>query len=671
MSSIEHLNQQLQERKKQYDLLTERIGRLRTEYAVETDVEESFRQETRLEVLESTRDVLNKEIVALESRIQAAYETSKKYKSPKHYLEHQILKSYEFLVGVQTSQGAPLRSSETEEDTLVSKYRAAIDLCLRVYLQLCAKLQLPASEQIKAIADELNKQSSSESPPVDEALDRSQVFTKLQGTRIVNVGVSQLFRIADLLTRPDSVKAQKFYEALTIKAKARRALNRRASFRLGSLGTLRPVTSSTDKYDRFWGPAIPAFTSPTTQPLNFIPYELTLSEHLKSLRSEFESVLESALISHSETITNSQISGHLRIYPAGIGVISLGLTLEFVEAVHVEVVAQIAKNIEALLFVDPEGLKKPYDAMMLDIVDQVTKHLFTSEAYEHYERRWRPPSTTFVFRDDQGLAPLNSVNDLAYLMSLAPANHENFHDLKLRVELALRLAHWTKEHAIAVAGEGVGLFFVGKPAGKERTRNLLKWLSETHELVSAGAYAEQAFAEEIQKIYDQRLLDQSWLEVGSNNLRYLESLLGTMQQVIRATGSIRTHIKDQGTGILTSYAKDVWTYSNPVNRPHLANSLRYIEGWLEETQKSNPTPNIARLLETVRTLSRIPPPFPSLPRISGAVRASQYQEELEERILDQLIEIDEMLGKREFERGNDDYDRRSQIFGQLRLQLGI
>ena len=629
MSSIEHLKQQLQERKTQYDLLSERISRLRTEYALETDVEERFRQETHIKVLDNTRDVLNNEISALESRIEIAYETSQRYKSPKDYLEYQIVKSYQFLVGIHPAQESTSRAgAEPPDDTLIAKYRSALDVYLRVYFRLCANLQLAPADRISEIADELERPPANESRPAAEPLDSSQVFTKLEGTRIVNVVVSQLFRVADLLTRPESVRAQKFYEALTVKTKARRALNRRISFRLGSLGTLRSVTSSTDKYDRFWGPGRPAFASPTTQPLHFIPYELTLSEHLKSLRSEFESVLESAVVPHSETIQNSQISGHLRIYPAGIGVISLGLTLEFVDAVQVEVVAQIAKNIEALLFVDPTGLKQPYEALMLDIVDQVTKQLFTREAFEHYERRWRPPSTVYLFRDDEGLAPVNSVDDLAYMMSLAPANHENLHDLKVRVELALRNAHWKKEHAIAVAGEGVGLFFIGKPSGKVSTKDLLKWLSETHELVSAGAYAEQAFAEEIEKIFDQRLLDESWLEMGSGQMKYLESLLGTMQQVVRAIGTIRTHLKDQGTGILTSYAKDVWTYSNPVNRPHLASALKYIAGWLEKNRQSTSIPNVDRLLETLRTLQTIPSPFPNLPKISGAVRASHHQDEL-------------------------------------------
>ena len=39
--------------------------------------------------------------------------------------------------------------------------------------------------------------------------------------------------------------------------------------------------------------------------------------------------------------------------------------------------------------------------------------------------------------------------------------------------------------------------------------------------------------------------------------------------------------------------------------------------------------------------------------------------------MEHLIEIDEMLGKRDTERQYDDSDRRSQIFEQLRFQLGV
>src|ERR1051325_4341419 len=127
MSSIEHLQQQLEERKQQYHLLSERIGLLRRANALETDVEERFRQKSNLEVLENNRDILNNEIVTLESKIGNFFETSKKYRSPKDYLEYQIVKSYEFLKGIYTSP-ATSRRSTGEEETLVSKYRSAIHL---------------------------------------------------------------------------------------------------------------------------------------------------------------------------------------------------------------------------------------------------------------------------------------------------------------------------------------------------------------------------------------------------------------------------------------------------------------------------------------------------------------------------------------------------------------
>jgi hypothetical protein len=265
---------------------------------------------------------------------------------------------------------------------------------------------------------------------------------------------------------------------------------------------------------------------------------------------------------------------------------------------------------------------------------------------------------------------MDNINALAYLMSLAPANHEDVQDLKSRVGRALKLPHWIKEHMLAVAGDRVGLFFVDQMAGKERAQNVLKWLSETHELTSAAAYAQQAFAEEIENIYDQRLLDDSWLETENPKLNYLESLLRTMQQVMRATASIKKHLHDQNTGILTSYAKDVWFYSNPINRPYLETGLKYITNWLMEHQKIESTATIAALLDIVRNIREISPPFPERPKVFTKISGVPYQEELEERLVDQLFEIDKMLGKRDSSMWERD-DQHSKIFEELRRQLGI
>ncbi len=43
---------------------------------------------------------------------------------------------------------------------------------------------------------------------------------------------------------------------------------------------------------------------------------------------------------------------------------------------------------------------------------------------------WTLPVTTFSIRDDHGLAPTECVDDLAYLMSMAPGNHEKRGDLE-------------------------------------------------------------------------------------------------------------------------------------------------------------------------------------------------------------------------------------------------
>ena len=118
-----------------------------------------------------------------------------------------------------------------------------------------------------------------------------------------------MFRIADLLTRPESVRARKFYSSITKVNKLRRTLKEGKSFALGDLGKLRPVTSKSGEYQKFWLPAIPDLRLPTAQPLCFIPYELNLTQQLRQFRSDFESTL----VSNSDTIRNSQIHGRLRI----------------------------------------------------------------------------------------------------------------------------------------------------------------------------------------------------------------------------------------------------------------------------------------------------------------------------------------------------------------------
>lgn len=285
--------------------------------------------------------------------------------SSKQYLQERIrevlglaLEGHRELPHAETTP-APFAPATNNYERIAGYYFA-------IYLHLCERLAVSPETDIVEAMNMLTAKADS-GRQERHLLAPSEIYTSLEGSRIIRLGVSQMFRMGDLLTRPESVKAKRFYEVVTNIGKMRRMLNRPKTkgFPLGTLGRLRPVVSSTDTYDQFWKLGLPDPRVPGSSPLCFVPYELSLSEHLQNLRSEFDSVLDSVLLTDSTSIQNVQISGRLRIYPAGIGVVRLGLTLEFKTAVHIEVAAQIAHNVEQLLFVDPVGLKKalpPVDA---------------------------------------------------------------------------------------------------------------------------------------------------------------------------------------------------------------------------------------------------------------------------------------------------------------------
>lgn len=587
-----------------------------------------------------------------------------KFKSPKHYLEHQIRENYRVY-----------QNSTDSTDILRTKYYDVICIYLQIYFILCrrtSRLPNPDIVEIKSHFPSVNINISTETLA---STIPTEIYTNLPGTRIT-VGVSQMFRIADLLTRPESVKAREFYEAITDTNKLRRAFSskKKKSFRMGSLGSLRTVLGKSEEHDRFWRPAIPNLRLPTVQPLHFIPYELSLTPHLQKLKLEsaFDSVTD---IGTSSTIKNSQINGRLRIYPPGIGVISMSIDLEFKQDIAVEVAAQIAHNIEELLFVGPEDLRKPYNALMLDIIERVINSLFVDEGYSFEERRWRPPATTFSFPQVKGLKPEGYSNELSYLMSLAPANGEGHQKLFGRIQSEMKAQHWKADRVLAVAGDGVALLFIDdlhRPA-QQRRDNFLLWLSETYELVSAAAYAQQAFAEEIDTIFNQRILDESWLPQSSSNFYYLKSLLGTMLQVMRAISTIgdeHGHLRNQGAGILMKFAKDVWTYNNPVNRPALEKGLRYIAEWVADSRTEWQEPELIRLEGQMRSLQSIHPTFRTKMSQTQDVSASSQQEQLEDNVLALLAELEEILQRNETEEFEES-DRRRQIMQKLKREIGL
>lgn len=590
------------------------------------------------------------------------------------YLEDHIREGYQFISTFEKKFHSTSVTDNEPMEVLVKRYKEVLKYYLRIYLAACKKTNTAPKTDIVGIADTIGdvyvggiiRDLTDTSP--------SEVYTNLVGSRIIQVGVTQIFRIADLLTRPESVKARKLYEAVTKNEKMRRTLNRRNdSIKLGKLGNLKLVTTNLDEYDRFWKPARTDLRLATNQPLSFIPYELSLSQHLQNLKSEFDSVLESALLSTSESIVNSQIAGRLRIYAPGTGVISLGITLEFKESVHIELVAQIAHNIEELLFVDPDGLRKPCHKLILEIVDDVISHLFKREGISYEERRWLPPTTTISFRDDHGLDPQAAINELTYLMSLAPGNKENIQYLRRRLQKVLNSLHWKRERVMAAAGQGVALFFIGDlyaAGNKARRKNLLYWLTETHEMISAAAYAEQAFAEEIDKIYSQQLLDSSWSPEQNTNFEYLFSLLSTMRQVMQAIASIKIHLNKQGAGFLIDFSNDVWNYSSPVDVGRLSAGLLYIADWLSDLSSKTSDQRINLLEGILRDVHGISLPFGDLNKSVLTGQALPLQEELEARLLTELQEIEVIL-KKDNQEELHEMDGKFEVIRQLRRHLRL
>jgi hypothetical protein len=258
-------------------------------------------------------------------------------------------------------------------------------------------------------------------------------------------------------------------------------------------------------------------------------------------------------------------------------------------------------------------------------------------------------------------------------MSLAPGNQEDIQYLRNRIQKSLKLPYWKVDQIIAVAGQGVALFFIADSFAKGRKRkrtNLLDWLIESHEVVSAAAYAQQAFAEETYKIFSRKLLDDTWLPKNESKFNYLSSLLYTMRQVMQAIVSVRSHLQNQGAGVLMALGKAVWNYSNPVDSASFQETLGYIETWLEEAQKAEPDERIARLQHIAKDIRNTPAPFSVEADASMKALDLPLQEELEGRLLAELQEIDQIISTG-LPEGSEEIDKHVRTIQQLRRQLGL
>lgn len=592
------------------------------------------------------------------------HEDDERYAAPKRYLEYRIKKAVATLGKNSTED-----TLGTSPQILEAKYAHVVELYLKIYFYLCARIYQPPNPDIVSIKRAFPGINIENGINPLQSAGGPEIYTNLPGRR-VTIGVSQMFRIADLLTQPETVKARHFYEAITNVNKMHRSLRERKSFKLGALGSLRPVTNKPNDYDSFWNPAIPDFGSPAIQPLCFIPYELSLMRQLQNVRlgTGDDSTLDS--LSISATIQNSQINGRLRIYPPGIGVISLGLALEFKDEIPIELVAQIAHNIERVLFVGP-GHEKPYDVLMLKIINRVIDNLFIDEGIDFSRRRWTPPVTTFSFPDAENFRPDERIAELAYLMSLAPANADAPRYLETRIRQALRMPRSKQEGILAVTSHGVALFFMGNKMLKRQRKNFRLWLAETHELISAAAYAQQAFAEEIGKLFIGLVLDESWLPQNGARFKYLKSLLETMQQVMRAINSIggpNGHLHNQGAGPLMTFARDVWFYSNPVDRDALAKGLAYISEWVDNNAE-NPPGDLAKLRPIISSIEKMSPPFSNASDRIQPRNVNALNQDLEVAILEMFTELEEM--SKRYEPDELAESQYQQVMLDLRKQLGL
>lgn len=482
-------------------------------------------------------------------------------------------------------------------------------------------------ERLAHLLDESIKPAPTSTP---DARDKQE--HRLYGSRVIQVAISQMFQIEDFLTHPEEVKARELYEAVTDASKMRRVLNRGSTFELEGLGRLKPVVTTTEKYERFWTAAIPDLRNVYANecPLCFMPYELALSDRLHDRQVHIRSLGEM-----QSQIQNLQRSARLRIYPPGTGVIRLAITLTFTEFINIDAVTKLALEIEELFFIDPTGEKKPYEDFFLEVIEAVNNALFmekTGEGEEIIEgqpfsaawRRWEPPTTEYSLRGETTLDPEAELQSLTRLLGQAPGNRERLCEIKRHIQSAVEDPQWRKNGILAAAAEGSALFIVAKIAlgrSKRKKLQILRWLSETHELITAAIYAEKALAQELKERCTQ--LNDAWLPKKKfalwrivsakadrekpSKFMNLHTLLQTLLKVKQATASIRFHLHKQG-GSMMAFAEELWQ-REPIDQASLVATLDAIDAWLQNAQETRADERIGELQGIIERIKQIRPPF--------------------------------------------------------------
>jgi hypothetical protein len=429
----------------------------------------------------------------------------------------------------------------------------------------------------------------------------------LSGVDAIQIWISQMFRIADLHIYPATVRAKEFLEVITNPSKLRRALNHRKAFRLGKMGSIRTAIAPSDDFWRF----LPDLRHSATRQFWFLPFEQSLTEELRGKRYDPTSNLGEVLGESDSIISSTQITGRLRIYPPGVGVIRMGITLTFRESVHVPTVVQKTRDIEQLAFVDPYKKSRPFEDILLELIEEVEAALFDKQQRVPYEeRRWRPPEIIYCLREEKEFKPVQNVEALAKLMAAAPRNEQSDSELQQRIREALKSVHWQRDRTFAAVAQGVSLLFIEAGDGfrKNRRDRLQYLLSETSELVSAGAYSVKALVDEVTKLATLRQLDDNWLP-GSENFEFLALVLRATRLVLQAIGSAKLDLQRRGAGVLMAFAGDIWAHDNPLAPDELPQSFDYVKNWLENANKEHQNESFQELLKCIEEIYKLSNPF--------------------------------------------------------------
>ncbi|HBY61652.1 MAG TPA: hypothetical protein DEH78_17665 [Solibacterales bacterium] len=386
--------------------------------------------------------------------------------------------------------------------------------------------------------------------------------------------MTQLFRLADLLLFPETVRSRSFREVVTDRNKLRRALNRKSGIPLGALGELRPAATMADFVEeKFWKIAIPDFRKPTSQWLYLLPFEVNLSARLAGLEWR-------AVDAVRKRIENFQLSGMLRVYPPGVGLVRLSLWVTFKASAPLDTLLAIARNLEEPLFGPEGGEGEPVEQLLRAIIDEAAAALFGEEGRVE-DRRWRPPEALFVPIDQEGFDPAAHASELAELLAYAAGQTETTAELTARLAAATAAPHWQRDRVFAAASQRAAFAFVSKEfagGSAARQRRMRLWLAETWEMAAAAVYTAKAFSEVLLEIAGARSLDQTWAPP-SEKFDFLSRAAASFRAALQAVALARTQLQSLGSGVLMTFAKDLWTFDNPIPESELHEALTYLEEW--------------------------------------------------------------------------------------------